>query len=48
MLVMSGLIEVRREGKHNYYHLLPKKFRELRAIFESQANKTVIERLFAD
>jgi ArsR family transcriptional regulator len=48
LLRMSGLIECRREGKHNFYHLLPKRFRELRAIFESQSNKVVMERLFAD
>jgi len=48
LLRMSGLIELRREGKNNYYHLVPKRFRELRAIFDSQSNKVAMERLFAD
>lgn len=32
----EGLIELRREGKHNYYHLAPKRFqRMLDTVFET-------------
>lgn len=29
LLRMVGLIECRRDGKHNYYHLVPSRFREV-------------------
>ena len=29
LLRLSGLIELRREGKHNYYHLMPRRFEQL-------------------
>jgi ArsR family transcriptional regulator len=29
LLRAAGMIEMRREGKHNYYRLLPRKFEEL-------------------
>ncbi len=35
LLRVAGLIEMRRDGKHNFYRLLPKRFEEfLRMIFE--------------
>jgi ArsR family transcriptional regulator len=32
LLRMVGLIECRRDGKHNYYHLVPNRFREVQEI----------------
>ena len=29
LLRVDGLIECRREGKHNFYHILPDRFRQL-------------------
>ncbi len=29
LLRASGLIELRREGKHNYYHIMPRRFEQL-------------------
>ena len=29
LLRVAGLIDLRREGKHNYYRVLPKRFEEL-------------------
>lgn len=29
LLRVAGLIEARREGKHNYYHILPERFQQL-------------------
>ena len=28
LLKMAGLIECRRDGKHNFYHLMPKRFQQ--------------------
>lgn len=33
LLRVAGLIEARRDGKHNFYHLLPKRFDELTGLF---------------
>ncbi|MCH8047449.1 MAG: metalloregulator ArsR/SmtB family transcription factor [Planctomycetes bacterium] len=35
LLRVAGLIEARRDGKHNFYHLLPKRFAELTGLFFS-------------
>ena len=35
LLRVAGLIEARRDGKHNFYHLLPKRFEELIGMFFS-------------
>ena len=35
LLRVAGLIEARRDGKHNFYHLLPKRFDELTDLFFS-------------
>lgn len=36
LLRSAGLIEMRRDGKHNFYRLLPQRFEEtLRMIFDS-------------
>ena len=35
LLRVAGLIEARRDGKHNFYHLLPKRFNELTGLFFS-------------
>jgi ArsR family transcriptional regulator len=28
LLKMAGLIECRRDGKHNFYHIMPKRFQQ--------------------
>jgi ArsR family transcriptional regulator len=33
LLRVAGLIESRRDGKHNFYHILPKRFQELMRTF---------------
>jgi len=33
LLRVAGLIEARRDGKHNYYRILPKRFDELLSLF---------------
>lgn len=39
LLRVAGLIEMRRDGKHNYYRLVPKRFQELiQATFNSPAD----------
>ncbi|MCH8045018.1 MAG: metalloregulator ArsR/SmtB family transcription factor [Planctomycetes bacterium] len=35
LLRVAGLIEARRDGKHNFYHLLPERFAELTGLFFS-------------
>ena len=35
LLRVAGLIECRREGKHNFYHLMPKRFHQLVAMIFS-------------
>lgn len=35
LLRVAGLIEARKDGKHNFYHLLPKRFAELTGMFFS-------------
>lgn len=43
LLRVNGVIEMRRDGKHNFYHLVPRKFRDvldiLFAVTPNQAKK---------
>ena len=40
LLRVAGLIECRRDGKHNFYHLMPKRFHELvQMIFSTVAEQ---------
>jgi ArsR family transcriptional regulator len=49
LLRMAGVIECRRDGKHNYYHLLPKRFCEIRnAIQATSSSRKAWDRLFTD
>ena len=40
LLRVSGLIDCRRAGKHNFYRVLPGRFRELKALIGSVASNS--------
>ncbi len=49
LLRMVGLIECRRDGKHNYYHLVPSRFREIQeTLTGSKPALALWSKLFAD
>jgi ArsR family transcriptional regulator len=49
LLRNSGVIEYRRDGKNNFYSLVPKRFRELRDTLQGKSGNTQIwARLFND
>lgn len=42
LLKMAGLIECRRDGKHNFYHIMPKRFQQyLETVFGGEVNRKI-------
>ena len=48
LLRVAGLIEMRRQGKHNYYHLQPKRFEQLIATVFNAAPGSPFQVQFED
>jgi DNA-binding transcriptional ArsR family regulator len=49
LLRNAGFIELRREGKHNFYSIVPKRFRDVRDALQGKSgNSHIWARLFGD